>query len=191
MFVRVCSSFCTVVAGGETDTPHLFVPIMYTLNLCSASLRKTMRRDASFGYDTRADTWKEISLIWFGNDRVTRARVRREAEREWVWGKKEIDQWGGGNGIVLQAMHFPLVKPSFVLFLTLVYNAFSDLTWQTTPVCLSGFMFLFHTLPHIISSLFCISHRSKTDRFPILVYLFFLTIWSILYISHNITTTDR
>lgn len=82
-----------------------------------------MRRDASFGYDTRADTWKEIGLIWFGNDRVT-----REAEREWVWGKKEIDQRGDGNSIVLQAMHFPLVKPSFVLFLTLVSNAFSDLT---------------------------------------------------------------
>lgn len=105
MFVRVCWSFCTVVAGGETDTPQLFPPIMYTFNLCSASLRKTMRRDASFGYDTRADTWKEIGLIWFGNDRVTRARVRREAEREWVWGKKEIDQRGGGNSSRLCIFH--------------------------------------------------------------------------------------
>lgn len=150
-----------------------------------------MRRDASFGYDTRADTWKEISLIWFGNDRVTRARGRREAEREWVWGKKEIDQRGGGNGIVLQAMHFPLVKPSFVLFLTLVSNAFSDLTWRTTPVCLSGFVAFPHS-PSYYFLPFCIAHRSKTDRFPILVYFsFFLTIWSILYISHNIMTTDR
>lgn len=162
----VCSSFCTVVAGGETDTPHLIPPIMYTLNLCSASLRKTMRLDASFGYDTRADTWKEISLIWFGNERVTRARVRREAEREWVWGKKEIDQRGGGNGIVPQAMHFPLVKPSFVLFLTLVSNAFSDLTWQTTPVFLSGFMFRFHAPPHIISSLFVSPTEAKQTDFP-------------------------
>lgn len=87
-----------VVAGGETlPPPHtpthqiqrFFENIMYTLNLCSASLRRTKRRDASFVYDTQAGTWKNISLIWFGKERVMWGEVRMDAEREGV--RKERD----------------------------------------------------------------------------------------------------
>lgn len=87
-----------------------FENIINALNLCSISLPKTKRHDASFVYDTQAGTWKETRLIWFGKERVMRGRVRRDVGRERELQKKEIDHWVGGNVSVLPAMHFPHVE---------------------------------------------------------------------------------
>lgn len=165
MFVRVCSSFCTVVAVGETDTRHLFPPIMYTLNLCSASLRKqwdgmpvlamthelTLERKSA-SYDLATTEWREPE----GGEKQ---RGNDFEER-----KRSINE-GVEMALCSRLCIFHLWSRHLCSFSHLCL-----MLSQTSPgeqlqcVCLA--LFLFHTLPHIISSLFVSPTEAKQTDFP-------------------------